>query len=166
MDMAIGASLLPEFDQEMASTRKVLERVPLERGDWKPHAKSYSVKELASHIVTMVSWGSFTLATEELDFSTSDFKAPSYDSSEELLAAFDKNAAETRAALEAADDAAYGVIWTMKDGDQVFFSMPRIAVLRSMVFNHGIHHRAQLTVYLRLLDVPVPGVYGPSADEK
>ena len=163
--MTIARSLLPEFDHEMAGTRRVLERVPLERGEFKPHPKSKSLGELASHVAELASWGSFTFETEVLDFADFDYRTPRHASRAELLAVFDRNVAGSRAALEAADDATALAPWTLRNGEQVFFTMPRIAVMRSMVLNHIVHHRAQLTVYLRLLDVPVPGLYGPSADE-
>lgn len=164
--MSLLQSLLPEFDHEMAGTRKTLERVPWEKRDWRPHDKSYTLGQLATHLGEVVSWGSFTLATDELDFATFDYTPPEHASVAELLDAFDRACAESRAAIAAADDATAMAIWTLRQGEQVMFALPKIAVLRSFVMSHNVHHRAQLGVYLRLLDVPVPALYGPSADEQ
>lgn len=160
-----GKALLPELDQEIASTRRMLERVPNDRLDFRPHEKSYSLLELASHISNLPSWAPMTLTTTELDLDQSfDRKVPT--TTEEIVAELDRNAAEARTAIEKATPDDLGVPWTLRMGEQVFFTMPRAAVLRSFVLNHLIHHRAQLGVYLRLLDVPVPGMYGPSADDE
>ncbi|MCZ7652590.1 MAG: DinB family protein [Thermoanaerobaculia bacterium] len=167
--MRIAEMLLPEFDEETKGTRKVLARLPEEQFDWQPHPKSMSLGKLANHVVDMVGWGAMTLRETEFDIAPEGgaaWQLPNRTTREALLAAFDANAAETRAALAAADDADFGVPWTLRAGAQVYFTLPRATVLRSMVFNHLVHHRAQLTVYLRLLDVPVPGLYGPSADEQ
>lgn len=162
--MTSGAELLAEFDQEMANTRKALERVPDEKLSFKPHEKSYSLLELASHVANLPTWTSVTLTTTELDLDEPwDRQSP--ESRKEILAAFDTAVKEARPILEAASGEDMQVTWTLKSGDQVWFSLPRGAVFRSFVMSHMIHHRAQLTVYLRLLDVPVPGMYGPSADE-
>ena len=137
--MTIGQSLLSEFDQEMQNTRKVLERCPDEKWNWKPHEKSGTLGWLAGHVATMVEWLPVTIRTEELDYAPVNgpsWRPPKIDHRKELLA-----------------------------GGQEIFTMPRIACIRGMVLNHHIHHRAQLTVYLRLMDVAVPGLYGPSADE-
>ena len=163
--MPLMQSLLPELDHEAASTRRILERVPMERADWRPHPKSFSLGELANHLTTLISWAPYTMSSTELDFSTSSFEPPVRTTTEALLADFDAYVAAARAALDAADDEAALTAWTLRSGEQVHFTMPRIAVVRSMVMNHLIHHRAQLGVYLRLLDVPVPGMYGPSADD-
>jgi len=167
--MTIGQSMLPEFDQEMQNTRKVLERCPDEKWNWKPHDKSGTVGWLASHVATMVGWVPFTLKTEELDYAPVDgpsFEPPKIDNRQQLLAEFDKNVAEARAALAAASDAEIMKNWKLLAGGQEIFTMPRAACIRGMVLNHHIHHRAQLTVYYRMLGVPVPGLYGPSADEQ
>ncbi len=166
--MTIGQSMLPEFDQEMQSTRKVLERCPDENWNWKPHAKSGTLGWLAAHVATMVSWLPYTIKTEELDYAPvggTSFQPPKIDNRKELLAEFDKNVAESRAALAKVTDAEMLQNWKLLAGGQEIFSMPRAACIRGMVLNHHIHHRAQLTVYFRLLGIPVPGVYGPSADE-
>ena len=164
--MTILQSLLPEFDHEMAGTRRTLERVPWEKADWRPHSKSYPLGHLATHLAEVASWGSFTLESDELDFATFDYKPPQHRSTAELVATFDGYVAASRAALARHDDATAMAPWTMRQGDQIFFTLPRVAVLRSFVLSHTIHHRAQLGVYLRLLDLPVPALYGPSADEQ
>ena len=166
--MKLSDSVLPEFDQEAANTRKVLERVPDDKLAWKHHAKSFSMGALAQHLATIPQWGTMTLEDDHFDLTgsrASEFPPP-VNSQRELLAIFDANRSSFRAALEAADDARLLAPWSLKKGSHVIFTMPRIAVLRSMIMNHSIHHRAQLTVYLRLNDIPVPGLYGPSADER
>jgi uncharacterized damage-inducible protein DinB len=162
--MALVEALLPEFDHEMATTRKVLERVPEDRFDWKPHAKSFSLRDLAQHVATVPMWGAMTLTQPELELAGAAQPAP-VRTRAELLAMFDQNVSNTRAALMGTSDAELMASWSLKRGGQTIFSMPRTAVWRSFVMNHVIHHRAQLGVYLRLNDVPVPSMYGPSADE-
>jgi uncharacterized damage-inducible protein DinB len=159
-----GAKLLPEFDQEMANTRKALERVPDDRLDFKPHEKSYSLRDLAAHVANIPTWTGVTLTTTELDLDQPWEQKPPADRAE-ILAAFDAAVAEARPVLEKTSEVDMDVNWTLRSGDQVWFTLPRADVYRSFVMSHLIHHRAQLTVYLRLLDVPVPGMYGPSADE-
>ena len=162
--MAIADALLPEYDHEMAVTRKLLERVPEGKFDWKPHPKSMSFIALASHVATIPSWGAPTLNLPELDLGgVPPNTAPA--SRAELLEQFDKNVAETRAALVGKTDAEMMVVWSLKNNGQKLFTLPRAAVWRGFVMNHHIHHRAQLSVYLRLNDVAVPAMYGPSADE-
>jgi uncharacterized damage-inducible protein DinB len=162
--MAIADTLLPEFDHEMTTTRKLLERVPEEKFDWKPHAKSFSLGALATHLANLAMWGSETLEKSEIDIGGSGPPgAPP--SKAEMLATFDKNVAATRAALVGKTDAELTAMWSLKRGGHTIFSMPKTAVWRSFVLNHLVHHRGQLSVYLRLLDVPVPSMYGPSADE-
>ena len=162
--MAMIDALLPEFDHEMGVTRKLLERVPDDRLDWKPHAKSMSLGTLAQHVATLPSWGSVTLTQEEFDLDRNPPPAP-LRSRAELLAAFDGLVTETRKALLARTDAELMVPWALvKDGHKIF-SMPRATVWRSFVISHLVHHRGQLSVYLRLNDVAVPAIYGPSADE-
>jgi uncharacterized damage-inducible protein DinB len=166
--MTIGQSLLGEFDQEMAGTRKILERLPDQQWNWKPHEKSGSVGWLAGHLATMPGWIPMTLQTEQLDYAPVDgpaYEPPKLENRQAILAEFDKGVREARAALEGASDPDMMKNWTLLAGGHTIFTMPRIACLRSMVLNHIIHHRAQLTVYYRLLGVPVPGLYGPSADD-
>jgi len=162
--MLIVDSLIPEFDHEMATTRKVLERVPEERFDWKPHEKSFSLGVLAKHVATLPTWGTETLSRSEIDLVGNN-PPTSATSKNELLTAFDKNVGDARAALAGKSDAELMAMWSLKRNGKTVFSMPKTTVLRSFVLNHLIHHRAQLTVYLRLLDIPVPSIYGPSADE-
>ncbi|MBI4886867.1 MAG: DinB family protein [Acidobacteria bacterium] len=163
--MAIVDALLPEFDREMTTTRTVLERVPEDKFDWKPHAKSFSLGALASHVAALPDWGTETLTRTAFDVG-GDQRPPAAPASKQaLLASFDRTAAAARAALAGKTDAELTAIWSLTRNGKTLFSMPRTTVLRSFVFSHLIHHRGQLTVYLRLLDVPVPSIYGPSADE-
>jgi uncharacterized damage-inducible protein DinB len=161
--MPIAESLLPEFDQEMAATRKVLERVPSENTEWKPHPKSFSIGHLMQLVAGMPSWMRSMLREPGLDLSRSP--GYSYEPPAELLAAFDKNVQEARELLKATTDEDLASSWSLMMGDRVLMSMPRGAVIRQH-FNHMVHHRAQLGVYLRLRDVPVPCMYGPTADER
>ena len=166
--MTIGQMMLGEFDQEMQNTRKTLERVPDDQWNWKPHDKSGTVGWLAGHVAVLPSWATMTIRTEQLDVAPVDgprFQLPQIDNKKDLLAEFDKNAKEARASLEGVSDQQLMKDWTLLAGGEAIFTMPRVACIRGMVMNHLIHHRAQLTVYFRLLGVPVPGLYGPSADE-
>lgn len=162
--MTISQMLLPELDQEAASTRKILERVPEDRLDYKPHEKSMALGRLAGHVAELPGWGTTTLTTEVLEMSP-DFKPFIPKSRQEILDLFDKSVSEFRAALEKATDKDMAVMWSFKAGGKTIIDLPRSAVLRSMVLSHMIHHRAQLGVYLRLNEIELPGVYGPSADE-
>jgi uncharacterized damage-inducible protein DinB len=166
--MSMGQSLLPEFDQEMSNTRKVLERVPDEKWSWKPHEKSGSLGWLATHVATIPEWLTMTMNTEELDYAPvggPSYEPPKVDNRAQMLAAFEKGAKEARESLVKGSDADFAKEWTLLAGGQKIFSMPRVACIRSMILNHLIHHRGQLTVYFRLVGVAVPGLYGPSADE-
>jgi len=163
--MSISQSLLPEFDQEMAGTRRVLERVPADKFSWGPHEKSMNFGRLAVHLAELPSWTTMTLNTSELDFAATPYAPTQVETTQDLLNIFDKATSEARAALAGAGDEVFFQNWTLRNGDQTLFTLPKIAVLRSFVMNHIIHHRAQLTVYLRLNDIPVPSLYGPSADE-
>jgi uncharacterized damage-inducible protein DinB len=165
----IRDALLPEFDQEMANTRKTLERCPEEKFGWKPHPKSFSMAALATHIANMTGWAVDVVEKDAFDIAppgAPPYKEEPAASREELVALFDKNAAAARAALAGASDEHLAKTWSLLAGGETLLSMPRIACIRSFVMNHTIHHRAQLTVYLRLNDVPVPAIYGPSADEQ
>ncbi len=162
--MKISEALLPEFDMEMANTRKALERVPDAKFGWKPHEKSWAMGGLAGHLANLPGWGTTTVNTEELNL-VPPFTMPPMNTSTELLAMFDKNVREARAAIAGASDDHLRGPWSLKVQGKTMMTMPRVAVLRNMVFNHIVHHRGQLTVYLRLNDIPVPGMYGPSADE-
>ena len=162
--MTYSQILLPEFNQEMTSTRKMLERVPDGQFDWKPHPKSMALGRLASHVAELPSWATMTINTEKLEL-TPDFKPFSAGSTAELVSTLDKYAEEARTAIAGATDEALAVNWSLVFNGHTVMTMPRSAVLRSVVMNHLIHHRAQLSVYLRLLNVEIPGMYGPSADE-
>lgn len=162
--MAINEALLAEYDQEIATTRKLLERVPAADAGWRPHPKSEALGALAVHVASLPWWLEVTLTTTELDVSVTP-PPPPFSTLEALLASFDRNAAAGRAALVRTTDADFTVLWSLKAGEQTYFTAPRAAVLRSFVFSHLIHHRAQLGVYLRLRDVPLPPSYGPTADE-
>jgi uncharacterized damage-inducible protein DinB len=166
--MSISQSLLPEFGHEMAGLRRVVERIPTDRMNFRPHPKSFTLHDLANHLVTVPGWAHTTMAETELDFGLPETRAqqpqPSQ-SVEGLLQTLDAGVEKALEALSNASDDDFQVIWTLKNEGQVILAMPRIAVYRGFVMNHLIHHRAQLSVYLRLLDVPVPSLYGPSADE-
>src|SRR6266545_3491771 len=161
--MSIAQSLLPEFDQEMATTRRMLERVPSAKGEWKPHPKSFALGHLAQLLSWMPGWISNTLRHTELDLLESP--GYSFETTETLLREFDRNVREAREAFVAAKDADFAVSWSLKQGDRVLFAAPRGAVVRNHI-SHLIHHRGQLSVYLRLIDVPLPSIYGPTADER
>lgn len=165
--MSIAESILPEFDREAATTRVLLERVPEAQAAWKPHVKSMSLGQLAMHIANLPRWTS--IALERTDFDTnppdgSRMTGPGFESAATLLRSYDANVSAARALLARTTDGEFMVQWTLKSGGKSLFSMPRIAVLRSFVLNHAVHHRGQLSVYLRLLDVPIPNIYGPTAD--
>ena len=161
--MTIAESLLPELDMEMKTTRRLLERVPSDKGAWKPHVKSFPLGHLAQLISWMPGWIANTVSQAELDIAG----APGYtlEPTEQLLREFDRNVASARSALERATDGDFALPWSLKHGSRVFFTSPRGEVVR-MHLSHLIHHRGQLSVYLRLIDVPVPPIYGPTADER
>ena len=162
--MSFSESLLPEFDEEMKNTRKLLECVPDGKFDYQPHAKSMTLGRLATHVADMGTWAALTLEKEGLEMDSS-FKPHIAKSRAELLQILDKGVADARARIEAATDEDWRKIWTFKYEGTTYFAMPRSEVMRSTVMNHLIHHRAQLGVYLRLNNVAIPGMYGPSADE-
>ena len=166
--MAIKDALLPEFDHEMAITRKTLERLPEGKSDWKPHDKSMSMGRLAGHLAELPGLVPTALTTESMDFmppGAPPRKPTIATSAAENLALFDKNIAAARAAISAATDEQMMKQWSLMAGGKTIFSLPRAAVIRTMVLNHIIHHRGQFSVYLRLNAIPVPSIYGPSADE-
>ncbi len=154
-------------DEEMALTRRCLERVPEERFDFRPHPKSPTLGWLANFCAQLISWTALTLTTDGLDFADPATRSPRAElkTRAEVLELFDRNVAAGRAAIAATDDERFAGTWTLRNGAQVLVSRSREDVLRRWVLHHAIHHRAQLGVYLRLLDVPVPAIYGPSADE-
>ncbi len=160
----ISQTMLPEFDMECATTRKVLERVPDDALEWAPHEKSFSMQDLAGHIVNIATWVGSTIEHPGIDMAGGFEPAPTGNSAR-LLEMFDENVAAARTTLEGADDATLMGNWTLRAGDTEHMTLPRAVVLRNFVLNHMVHHRAQLAVYLRLRDVPVPSIYGPSADE-
>ena len=166
--MSIAQSLLPEFDLEMEATRKVLERIPTDKLDWGPHEKSMTFRQLGTHVANLLSWTQITLQQSEFDVEPLGGEAwtpPAADSTAELLGMFDQNTASAREALAAAGDEVFMQSWTLKKAGESLFSAPKAGVLRRFVMNHLIHHRGQLTVYLRLIGVPVPQTFGPTADE-
>ncbi|NTV73404.1 MAG: damage-inducible protein DinB [Holophaga sp.] len=166
--MSIAQALLPEFEHEIAGVRRVLERIPVEHLEYRPHPKSMTLGQLANHLATMPGWIVSTLSRTELDFALPETRALMPEPSttiEGLLSTLDAGREEASKALAKASDADFQVTWSGKADGKVLFAMPRIAVVRGFVLNHAIHHRAQATVYLRMLDVPVPALYGPSADE-
>lgn len=166
--MSLAEALLPEYDQEMAGVRKTLERVPEAKFGWKPHEKSGTMIWLAGHLANIPHWAVETIQRDALDMAPNGVQMappPKPASSKELLAEFDKNVADGRAAIAGASDAHLFKNWSLLNNGQVLITLPRIACLRSWVMNHSIHHRAQLGVYLRLNNLPVPALYGPSADE-
>lgn len=166
--MSIGQALLPEFDHEMANTRKTLERVPEDKVAWKPHEKSMTMGQLAQHTCEIPCWIPMVMEKDSLDVNppgSPPHEPPMMKSRKELLETFDKSVKSARAALSAVSDERLMKSWSLLAGGKAYFTMPRIAVLRGFVMNHMIHHRAQLGVYLRLNNLPVPSIYGPSADE-
>ena len=163
--MAIRDMLLPEFDQEMINTRKMLERVPEDRFDYQPHPKSWKMNRLAGHVAELPVWASHTMKVELLELEPGQFTPFEPATRKELLERFDNYAQEAHQAIAAASDEELNKMWSMKWQGKTMMTMPRITVLRTVVLNHIIHHRAILCVYLRLNDIPVPGMYGPSGDE-
>jgi uncharacterized damage-inducible protein DinB len=166
--MSISSILLPEFEHEMANTRKILERVPEDKVNWKPHEKSMTLGRLAGHVAALSNWAVHTLKLPSLDIKPREdgsYESLTMTSRQQVLEEFDRSVAEAKAALQGASDEDMAQVWTLSSQGKTFLSMPRAAVLRNVVMNHMIHHRGQLSVYLRLNDVPVPGMYGPSGDE-
>lgn len=163
--MPISQSLLPEFDHEMANTRKMLERVPEGRFDFKPHEKSMTLGQLASHVAELPKLGVAIMQNDEINFTGTEPRLAATSRSQ-LLEAFDKNTGEARVALAAGTDDQFGKTWTLKFMGKSIMVLPRAAAIRGVFMNHIIHHRAQLGVYLRMNNVEIPGMYGPSADEK
>ena len=166
--MSFAQMLLPEFEQEMAGTRKVLERIPDDKADWKAHPKSHTIGWVGAHLVEIPGWVEGTLTQDSWDIQPPGapaYRTPPWTNRAEMLAQFDKNVADGKRAIAATSDEAFLKVWSLLMGGQPVITMPRLGVIRSFVLNHTIHHRAHLCVYLRLNDIPVPGLYGPSADE-
>jgi len=168
MSTTISQALLPEFDVEIANTRKTLERVPENKPEFRPHPKSMTLARLAGHLAEIPMWASMTLEHDELDMSPPG-AAPQagyvMSSRQDALAKFDEHTKKARTLLASTTDEAMMRTWTLKNGGHTIMALPKVAVMRSFVMNHMVHHRAQLGVYLRMNDVPVPSIYGPSADE-
>lgn len=160
--MSIIEPLLREFDNEMRVTRRVLERVPCDRLDWKPHSKSMSLRQLATHVTELPRWG---LRIEGETWAVGSENAPPMASTTEFLARLDENVSASRAAIAQKTDEQLRERLTVTRGGETFFTLPKVSILRRVLLNHLIHHRGQLSVYLRLNDVPLPAIYGPSADE-
>jgi uncharacterized damage-inducible protein DinB len=166
--MRISELLVPEYDNEVSVTRTVLQRVPDGRGEWKPHPKAFPLGHLAQLVARLPGWAPMMMQRTELDIAPASgpqFPGYSFESTATLVAEFEKNAAAGRTALASASDDDYNVTWTLKKTGAVVMSAPRYQMLRSMVLNHIVHHRAQLGLYLRMLDLKVPAMYGPTADE-
>jgi uncharacterized damage-inducible protein DinB len=165
--MSRTLSAFPDLRHELAATRRLLASLPDEHFGWKPHEKSFSLGDLGLHVVNLLDWQRMTLDQDEFDMATAPREErPAPANRQQLLERFDEKLAQLNASLETFDEGTLGETWTFRIGDNVILRQPRSVVFRSMGINHMVHHRAQLTVYLRLLDVPVPGLYGPSADEK
>ncbi|MDQ4120306.1 MAG: DinB family protein [Acidobacteriota bacterium] len=163
--MSLREHLAVELKQEAATTRKMLERIPTEAFDWKPHEKSTSFGRLATHVVEMTGWLADIIQREQIDFNAGDYIPKTAKTREELVEMFDQVLANCLDALQNVPDEHFMQTWTLRSGDQIFFQSSRIAAIRGACFNHMIHHRGQLSVYMRLRDLPVPAMYGPSADE-
>src|SRR5262245_26042799 len=166
--MSIAELLLPEFDQEMAGTRKTLERVPDDKLDWKAHPKSNTIRWVASHLVEMPGWVEPTLTGDSWDFAPpggEPYRTPILESRQEMLEEFDKIVATARAAIAKTSDAEFAKQWSLLQGGKAIFTASRYTVIRSFVLNHMIHHRTYLCSYLRMNNIPVPALYGPSGDE-
>lgn len=165
--MAIKDALLPEYDHEFATARRLLERVPEEDFGWKPHERSFTMGQLAHHIANLAFWCTTTVQTTDLELdSLGDLRPAIPVSRAELLAQFDAQVASARQALAGCGDSEMMSPWTLRKGGHEIFTLPKVAAIRSFVMNHMIHHRGQLSVYLRLRNVPLPAIYGPSADEQ
>lgn len=166
--MSLAELLLPEFEQEMAGTRKVLERIPDDKLDWKAHPKSHTIGWVGSHLVEIPDWVQGTLTQDAWDVSPpggAPYRTPVLTSREEMLSQFDPAVQRAKEALAATSDEAFQKEWSLLEGGKPIITMPRYNVIRSFVINHTVHHRAILCVYYRLNDIPVPGLYGPSGDE-
>ena len=164
--MALNTALLAELKHEASNTRKMLERVPSDNLQWKPHEKSFSIGYLASHIANIPVWAGRIIEADEFDFAKSDFTTPQGVSATDIVEKFDKNLADAIKILEETSDDVLNNPWSMRNGEHVFFTTPKKVSLRNFLLNHAVHRRGQLSVYLRLLDIAVPGMYGPSADER
>ena len=163
--MPLNESLIAELTEEAANTRKILQLVPLDKADWKPHTMSMPLGALAVHIAEIPGWTAMTLHTDGIDFAKMDFKPRKAATTDELLNILEENVTKSIVALQNSKDDDYEKNWTMRTGDTIYFVLPKSTVIRTYSYNHLVHHRAQLGVYLRLLNIPLPGFYGPTADE-
>jgi uncharacterized damage-inducible protein DinB len=163
--MSISATFAGELKHESANTRKILERVPTDKLEWRPHEKSMKLGYLAKHIAELPVWFERIINADEFDFATAKFNRDVPETTEDILKIFDEKINAAIDVLEAAQDEKMNTPWTFRRGDHILFQMPKKVAIRSVALNHIYHHRGQLSVYLRLLDIPVPGMYGPSADE-
>jgi uncharacterized damage-inducible protein DinB len=164
--MALKDAFIAELKSESALTQKILERVPMDKSDWTPHEKSMTLGRLASHVAEIPHWVSDILLKDEYDFLAYPYKPLVAASKEELLGIMLNGTNKAISDLNNADDELMGKNWTVRRGEQVYFTLPKKVAIRGWAYSHLYHHRGQLSVYLRLLDVPVPGMYGPSADER
>jgi uncharacterized damage-inducible protein DinB len=164
-NMSRNEALIAELKHESAMTKKMLERVPLDKKDWKPHDKSMTLGRLATHVAEIPHWASDIIHIDDFDFTKHYKSGGTAASQEELIKIFQEKLDKAIADLEKMDDESFNKIWTVRSGDQVYYTLPKKVAVRGWAFSHLYHHRGQLSVYLRLLDVPVPGMYGPSADE-
>ena len=162
----LNQSLISELKQEARSTKRILERVPADKFDWKPHEKSMTLGRLASHVAELPSFLNGILTIDDFDFAKGHYQASHPKTPEELIDVFQEKLDEVIQTLENTSDEKMQADFTLRSGDHVIATMPRLAAARAMAMNHIIHHRGQIAVYLRLLDIPVPGMYGPSADEQ
>jgi uncharacterized damage-inducible protein DinB len=164
--MAINDAFIAELKHESGLTKNILERVPLDKKDWKPHEKSMTLGRLATHIAEIPRWVREIINIDEYDFLAQTFKPRIAGSQEDLISIYQEHLGNAIGALETQNDDEFNKTWTLKRGNLILLSTPKKVAIRGWAFSHMIHHRGQLSVYLRLLDVPVPGLYGPSADEK
>lgn len=164
--MAIKDAFIAELKHEATLTKKILERVPVDKADWKPHEKSMTLGRLATHIAENIKWISDIIHIDDFDFAAKTFKSYTAASSEELLKILQDNLDAAIHDLSSMTDEDFNKIWIVRAGDKVMYNTPKKVAIRGWAFSHQVHHRGQLSVYLRLLDIPVPGMYGPSADEK
>jgi len=162
----LAEKIIAELKHESVSMRKMLERLPADKFDWKPHEKSMTLGRLATHTAELMGFVSMVVTKDETDFATNGYVPRTAPNPQELLQLFDDKLAQAIADLKTiSDDTLKNTEWTLRNGDQIFFKVPRMGALRGFAISHYIHHRGQLSVYLRMLDIPVPSIYGPSADE-
>lgn len=164
--MPLNATFIGELKHESSNTRKMLARVPEDKFDWKPHEKSMTLGRLSCHVAEITQWVDYIINDAEFDFATKAFNRRKAASNKELMGIFEDNLTKALSLLESSSDEVLNTSWIMRRGEFISFNLPRKAAIRNIVMNHILHHRGQLSVYLRLLNVAVPGMYGPSADER